>query len=67
MTELAQGYDSLTNENCLYCGDPILIDSPRVIFGTGNSLLAVYHIACWERIMQARKEEERIARAGKEE
>lgn len=57
MTELKKGYDSLTNENCTYCGNPILIDSPRVIFGTGNSVVAVYHPACWEVIEDNLKEE----------
>ena len=49
MTELKKGYDSLTNENCTYCGDPILIDQARIVYGVG-SLVIVYHPACWQLI-----------------
>ena len=52
MTQLGQGYDSFCREKCDYCNGLIEPLNPRVICGTGSSLVVVYHNVCWERLLE---------------
>lgn len=48
MTEIARGYDSLCTERCDLCNGLIEPMNPRVVCGTGSSLVVVYHNVCWD-------------------
>lgn len=53
MTRISPQYDSAhSTEKCSYCDASIRPGTDRIIIGTGNSLLASYHLLCWE-IIQA--------------
>lgn len=52
MTLIGKGYDSDNSQDrCSYCGSPITRTRSRMIIGTGNSLMAIYHPACWELLL----------------
>lgn len=52
MTELGRGYDSFCREKCDLCNGLIEPENPRVVIGTGSSLVVVYHNVCWTRILE---------------
>ena len=51
MTEIATGYDSVDREKCDYCQEMIEPDESRIVCGTGNSLIATYHLRCYEEMI----------------
>lgn len=55
MTLIGKGYDSANSQDkCDYC--LCRLQEDKIVLGTGNALLSIYHPLCWDILLAVMEE-----------